>query len=124
MKQDLERWHATQRRGALAYREKLRNRPRKPIAPMSKKRRREAPERRRILAEVVHGQPCAVRWDENCRGMATDGHEIVPRGRRPGSHLERELVVPVCRPCHTALTEHPAEANRRGFLFHSWEVPK
>lgn len=35
-----------------------------------------------------------------------DAHEVISRGRRPGSHLEPELVVLVCRGHHDFITAY------------------
>jgi len=61
-----------------------------------------------------------VRWDSDCRGRGEDWDEIQSRARG-GSIIDPANVRAVCRPCHTKLTDNPAEAERRGLTRHSWE---
>jgi 5-methylcytosine-specific restriction endonuclease McrA len=89
------------------------------INPVSDRRRAENRDRRKMADTEFGDQPlCAIRWDENCRGLADDLDEILSRGRS-GSITDPENCTPACRPCHTAKTEHPAEAEARGLLLPS-----
>lgn len=89
------------------------------LKPVSDKRRAENRERRKMADTVFGPAPeCGIRWDENCRGLADDLDEILSRGRG-GSITDAANTTPACRPCHIQKTEHPAEAERRGFLLPS-----
>jgi hypothetical protein len=110
---DIERWRATQRRGALAYQERRRSQPRTPIRAVSTKRARENRERAQLRPLVVGG-PCAARL-HGCTGIATDLHEVLSRARG-GSITDLSNIRGLCRPCHTYITEHPAWALAEGWL--------
>lgn len=47
-----------------------------------------------------------------CRGEATDIHH--PEGRMGDALLDQNNWLPVCRPCHTWIEEHPKEAKELG----------
>lgn len=113
MNRDIERWRATQRRGALAYQERRRSQPRKPIRAVSVKRARENRERAKLRPLVVGG-PCAARLD-GCTGIATDWHERLSRARG-GSITDPENGVGLCRHCHDYIGTHPAWALAEGWL--------
>ena len=85
----------------------------KPIPRESTKRKVTNRERSKVLAEVVHGKPCAAQLD-GCAGIATDGHELLSRARG-GSITDPENIVPLCRSCHRFITEHPAWAQEHGW---------
>ena len=79
--------------------------------------------RRAFVAELLYNAPyCVAKWPGVCTELATDVHEFIPRGRRgailPGEIAQRQgqRFIPVCRACHTMLTDHPAEAVSRGLL--------
>lgn len=62
------------------------------------------------------GVPC-----ERClSAVATDVHEIKSRARG-GPITDRENLAALCRPCHSWVTEHPADAHAEGWLKHGWE---
>jgi hypothetical protein len=92
---------------------------RKPIKPVSDKRRAENRERR---AMADHRWPdrrdgivmCAV---PDCGRPADDLHEILPRGRG-GSITDEKNTVPTCRQHNEELTKSPAWAYRLGLLKH------
>lgn len=89
------------------------------IKPVSDKRQAENRERRKMADEVFGPTPeCGIHWDGDCRSLADDLHELLSRARL-GSITDPENCVPACRPCHSSLTGHPAEAERRGFLLPS-----
>jgi hypothetical protein len=55
-----------------------------------------------------------------CSGIAVDTHEILTRGRG-GSITDGENTLPLCRPCHKWITEHPAWSDAHGWTLHSWD---
>lgn len=52
--------------------------------------------------------------------VATDVHEIKSRARG-GSILDRDNLALLCRPCHSWVTTHPADATAEGWLKNSWD---
>lgn len=76
--------------------------------------------RRKVLAALVEerGERCQARLD-GCDGRAVDGHEVLSRGRG-GSTVDGANILLVCRPCHTWITGHPAEAVALGLSAWSW----
>lgn len=52
------------------------------------------------LARELRGQPCALRLDEGCTGVATGADLIVPRSQ--GGRAERANVRPACLHCNSA----------------------
>lgn len=54
------------------------------------------------------------------KSYATDLHEVKTRARG-GSILDRDNIVVLCRPCHSWITQNPAEAKEQGWLKNSWE---
>jgi 5-methylcytosine-specific restriction endonuclease McrA len=55
-----------------------------------------------------------------CHGRAVHVHHRKPRGRG-GSDAAANLAA-LCASCHRWIHEHPAAANARGWLLHSWET--
>jgi hypothetical protein len=89
------------------------------LNPVSDKRRAENRERRKMADAVFGDRPlCGIRWGDGCAGWADDLDEILSRGRG-GSITDAANTTPACRWCHTQKTEHPAEAEHRGFLLPS-----
>ena len=91
---------------------------RKPIRPRSKKMQSlYATERRKIVAELLRDQPlcqrCAVAY-------ASDVHEIKTRARG-GSITDPTNLAVMCRPCHTFITQNPAQGKAEGWLKNSWD---
>lgn len=117
MKRDLDRWRATQRKGALNW---LANaKPRRPLRAVSKRRARENRERAVIRKEregtrCAAGLPC-------CIGEIEHLHEVLTRGRG-GDPTDRENILAICAPCHDWIHGHPREAHELGLLKHSWEA--
>lgn len=108
---------AGRRSGPLERRARLR--------PVSSKRAAENRQRRTALQGRFGPSPlchAGARLDGivRCDGFAVDGHEILTRGRG-GSIVDPDNVLPVCRPCHTWITGHPAESERLGLVRHSWD---
>ena len=95
------------------------------ISPVSKKRAKTAPTRRKLVAEQLERVPyCeASLIGIGCTFTAVDCHEIVPRGRRPNAHLDPTLFVSLCRNCHTWLTAHPDFATRHALMLHATATP-
>lgn len=90
---------------------------RKPIAKTSKKKRSEIAERKKLRAEIVdeRGSGCQARVPEICRGLFSDMHEILSRGRG-GNPLDKNNILLVCRPCHEMITKNTVWAESKGFL--------
>jgi hypothetical protein len=89
------------------------------LRQVSARRAAENRRRRQMAAEVFgDDQPCWIRWDKDCGGLATDLHE--PRKRSHGADIcDPAECVPACRHCHSAAHAHPAEAEKRGWLIRS-----
>ena len=85
------------------------------VAPFSAKRlasnRERKAKRERFLGE--HSW-CAAMLS-GCTLHATDVHEVVNRSQLPGAELIEELYLPLCRPCHSWITDHPLWAKNHGF---------
>lgn len=101
---------------------------RTPIRPVSGKRRAENRQRRAMVAELYGGERplCAVwllRQPEWCTRWADDAHEPLSRARG-GSITDPENSAPLCRACHTLITdEEPDWAYEAKLLIHSWDAP-
>lgn len=98
------------------------------IRPVSLKRARENRQRRAMVTGLYGGQRplCAV-WELMqpgwCARWADDAHEPLSRARS-GSITDPENHAPLCRPCHTLITdEEPDWAYDAGLLVHSWNAP-
>lgn len=98
-----------------------RDRSRKPLPAKSKKRVAEDPERARVRQVVLdRDQGCMGRgilpgrcWHP--RDEPLDVHEVESRGTHPGSHLDPEVCLALCRGHHQWVTTHPAEAEALGY---------
>lgn len=90
----------------------------KGLNKVSSKRRKETPVRRVLVEQHLSLTPyCeATLIGLGCSIIASDVHEIVPRGRRPGAHLDPELFVSLCRKCHSWVTTHPDWSERHGLM--------
>ena len=66
---------------------------------------------RRLLAERPR---CEARFSLACTGQSVDCHEPLSRARG-GSITDEANVMCVCRACHDAIHDNPAESERRGF---------
>lgn len=82
-----------------------------PMRHVSPKRARENRERRRIADRM--GDAMCVHPD--CGRRADDLHELVRRSQYKAGLTDEGNVVPICRPHHTWVTEHPAEAREARF---------
>ena len=74
-------------------------------------------QRRSLVAQMLEEKPVCERCSA---ARSTDIHEVVSRARG-GSILDPRNLVALCRPCHSWITEHPAEAYAQGWSRHSWE---
>ena len=54
--------------------------------------------------------------------IATDVHELRSRARG-GSITDLDNLALLCRPCHSWVTTHPAQATEQGWLLPSWDTP-
>lgn len=88
------------------------------LNPVSKKRAAANRVRRKVVDALFPDRPeCAV---QGCIRLADDVHEPLTRGRG-GSIVDPENMQPLCRTCHTLITdEQPAWAYDLGLLLHSW----
>jgi len=91
---------------------------RKPIPYRSKKMAAlYATERRALVKKLMKDFPacqrCAVAY-------ATDVHEIKTRARG-GSITDLDNLALLCRPCHTFITQNPAQGKAEGWLKNSWD---
>lgn len=69
-----------------------------------------------LVRELLEDNPPC----ERCLSAnATDVHELKSRARG-GSILDRDNLALLCRPCHSWVTTHPAEATEEGWLRPSW----
>ena len=91
------------------------------LRPISSKRAKTLPLRRKLVQEHLENIPyCeATLLGVGCTFNATDVHEVVSRGRRPGAELDPTLYVSLCRTCHTWLTSHPDWSQRHGYSLHA-----
>lgn len=79
--------------------------------------------RRREIAAAATRTGCELKGWGYCQGPI-DPHEVVGRGVRPGSHLEPELVIGLCRGHHGLITVEPALGERVGARMPSWAYIK
>jgi hypothetical protein len=91
-------------------------------------RRRAENRQRRTMVTRLYGDDrplCAVwelRQPDWCARWADDAHEPLSRARG-GSITDPENHAPLCRPCHTLITdEEPDWAYEAGLLVHSWDA--
>ena len=89
------------------------------IRRVSKKRQKENRLRSKVVRALFPERPhCAV---PGCVRLADDVHEPLMRSRG-GSITQPENLKPLCRPCHTYITdEQPDWAYELGLLIHSWD---
>lgn len=73
--------------------------------------------RRKLRVKMLDQQPLCERCQ---KAYATDLHEIKTRARG-GSILDESNICVLCRPCHSYITTHPAEALEQGWMKNSWE---
>lgn len=88
-----------------------------PMKRMSKKRRAENEIRVDVLLEILNerGNACEAKASDQCKQVATDGHELLTRARG-GSIIDKENIILVCRRCHGWIHENPASATELGLL--------
>ena len=98
---------------------------RSPIAPVSKKRRKENRKRKKLTDSMKANGPVMCQFlqrvpvddhsycVDGCGFRADDLHEVVSRARG-GSITDPENCVPLCRQHHRWVTEHPLEAAELG----------
>jgi hypothetical protein len=84
------------------------------LRPVSAKRRRQAPARRRCCEQVRARKYCEALL-ENCTFLGQHVHEVVSRARG-GSITDASNCLYVCASCHRAIHDNPAEATRLGLL--------
>lgn len=104
------------------------------LAPISRRRRAEAPDRDAVRDATIarQGGVCALAWHSRCRGR--DGrlwrrgdrlevHEVVRRGARPGAHLDERLTLALCARHHDLDTRLPV-AESLGIRAPGWAVER
>jgi 5-methylcytosine-specific restriction endonuclease McrA len=64
---------------------------------------------------------CQIKVEGVCTGASVDLHEPKMRSRG-GSIVDPENAVATCRPCHSWLHAHPAEATKLGWLKSRYSV--
>lgn len=116
-------WQDRSRARAMERRKPLDRQRRTRVKPMSAKRERDMVARRELVRTMLRERPrCEARW--LCMGApSVDVHERLSRARG-GSILDpmQAHMMTVCRRCHTHLTDHPAEAERRRLALPSWHA--
>lgn len=80
---------------------------------MSRKAAEVAPIRRDFVARILLERPVCER--PGCTNRSYDVHERISRARG-GSILDPSNVLAICRPCHSWVHDHPAEATELGLL--------
>lgn len=82
---------------------------------MSKAKRREIAERKRLRVELLdeRGLRCEAHRELQCCNPWTDLHEILKRSAG-GSPTDKNNILCVCRECHQWIEANPAEAMERG----------
>ena len=69
-----------------------------------------------LVRELLQDNPACQRCQQ---AAATDVHELKSRARG-GSITDPDNLALLCRPCHSWVTTHPAEATEQGWLRPSW----
>lgn len=97
------------------------------LRPISAKRASEADRRWDVRMEALTRAKFRCEAPDDAFGVGHGGpldvHEVVGRGVRPGSHLEEELTMVVCRSHHELIGLFPEHARELGLRKESWEVP-
>jgi len=88
------------------------------IRHRSKKMAKHYRDERIPLVQQLLATPTAC---QRCTSaIATDLHEIKSRARG-GSTTDLDNIALLCRPCHSWITTHPADATAEGWLKHAWD---
>ncbi|WP_329521214.1 HNH endonuclease signature motif containing protein [Spirillospora sp. NBC_01491] len=91
---------------------------RTPLRAVSSQRAAENRERRKVVHAVFGDAPRCVA--PGCGRLADDTHEPLTRARG-GSITNPSNMAPLCRGCHTEITDtQPDWAYAAGLLIHSW----
>lgn len=95
------------------------------LRPMSKKRARSRPQRRKVVAAVFERDQhrCRARTSVpsvTCAGPL-DPHEIIPRSAWAAGEFEVGNIIAVCRAHHDWIGDHPTSAHELGLHGYSWE---
>ena len=99
-----------------------------PMNQMSKKRRGQLGDRRKVRQEVLDrdGQCVVALWglDATLGGCSgpLDVHEVQKRSRNPQAWLTADLCVAICRRHHAWTEAEPAKATELGLLLPSWST--
>lgn len=74
-------------------------------------------ERIPIVIAMLEAKPIC----ERCKvAKSSDIHELKSRARG-GSITDPKNLSALCRPCHSWITTHPADATAEGWLRNSWD---
>ena len=112
MKQTLRSWNSTLRRSPMKpISRDVEWQARKPLKPVSDKRKAENRQRSKVLAELKAKFPMCQRCHER---PSVDGHELKRRSAA-GSITDENNIRMVCRMCHEWIGMHPVEAIKEGF---------
>jgi len=76
-----------------------------------------------VVAYLAEHPWCQIKWDSHCNGRAEGLHEVLSRGRG-GSITDKANGLAACHYCNGAVSDHPAEAEDRGFLVKSGRPSK
>ena len=88
-----------------------------PLRAMSVKRRRMAPLRAALVAQLLETYP----WCQRCFvNRAVDCHELRNRSQG-GDPLDPTGIATLCRPCHRFVTDNPLKAHEEGWTRWSYE---
>lgn len=91
---------------------------RKPLAPISDKRRADLVEYREKRKHYLSAhQNCEIRFDDRCRGRSVEIHHVWQLSQgAPLVWRDDADVLASCDFCNVYLKERPAEAKARGFV--------
>ena len=101
--------------------------PRKRINQVSAKRRKLAPTRAAVVAEVLardgqcRGRGLTPVW---CTIRSTDCHELYRGANRQTAWLNPDLCVGLCRTCHDWVTTNPEKARPLGLALRTGDEPR
>lgn len=105
---------------------------RRRIKGRSEKKKARDEVRAEVLVDLLleRGNECEIQapttTDRNgvvthsCRGVATDGHEKLPRSAG-GDPADPDNILLCCRQCHDYVHLHPEESRRKGWMLSRYE---
>ena len=95
-----------------------------PLKPIGKRGRKTLNARRK-MNQYLRDEwvECVAKLPGICTGRAVDNHELLPRSLG-GSATDKDNIIPVCRMCHSWITDHTAEAEARGLHRSRYGLPR